>query len=57
MKAKLKTRHLIACFYSLAEMNSDVVRGAGIEPARSCEQQILSLSWLPVTTPAQKTLL
>ena len=29
-----------------------MVRGAGIEPARSFEQQILSLSRLPVTTPA-----
>ena len=29
-----------------------MVRGAGIEPARSFEQQILSLSRLPITTPA-----
>ena len=30
----------------------NLVRGAGIEPARSYEQLILSQPWLPITTPA-----
>ena len=29
-----------------------LVRGAGLEPARLLGQEILSLSWLPVTPPA-----
>ncbi len=31
-----------------------LVRGAGLEPARPCGQEILSLSCLPIPSPAQK---
>lgn len=30
-----------------------MVGGEGLEPSRPFGQQILSLSWLPVTTPAR----
>lgn len=30
-----------------------MVRGAGLEPARLRGQDILSVSWLPITTPAR----
>lgn len=33
-----------------------MVRGEGLEPSRPFEQDILSVSWLPITTPARISL-